>query len=79
MSVAVELNECHPTLSLFVLVDSMVDIHLFCYWIFTDLKLRGAGKLGSKTKGSGFFTWTLVATYIVMTRNTRGLLGVSRR
>ena len=60
-------------------MDSIVDIDLFCYWFFTGLKLRGVGKLGSKIKGSGFFMWTLVATYIVMTRNTHGLLGVSRR
>ena len=40
--------------------------------IIGGLKLRGVGKLGNKIKGFGFNTWTLVATYIVMTRNTHG-------
>lgn len=44
-----------------------------------DLKLRAVGKLGGKTKESGFNMWTLEVISTVMTRNTPELLEVSKR
>jgi len=44
-----------------------------------DLKLRAVGKLGGKTKESGFNISILVVISTVMTRNTPELLEVSKR
>ena len=41
--------------------------------------MKGVGRFGSRIKGFGFNMWTLVATFIVMTRNTPALLEDSKR
>lgn len=46
---------------------------------FIGWRLKGVGRFGSRIKGFGFNMWTLVATFIVMTRNTPALLEDSKR